>query len=101
MLFYEQQLRKRMFNALMRNILICACARRMRIAAVSKRSREVYVKTFLSLKQNWCIKNLVRQKREAYRLVLKTRAFEVLMLHKLRQRLLRIVSINKDRRMKI
>jgi hypothetical protein len=46
---------------MMRNILICACARRIRHTILNKDSNKKLIKTFFAFKKHWCTQNILKQ----------------------------------------
>lgn len=57
----ELHLKRRVFTRLMRNILICACARRIRDAICARESAYLKRVSFLCLKQEMALQKHLRQ----------------------------------------
>ena len=64
--FSELQIQRRNFHLLMKNILVCACARRIRLTIAQRESNYMKLVCFLYLKQEMALSKHVAQMKRRY-----------------------------------
>ena len=76
--FADLQIKRRVFDRFMKNILICACARRIRFSIALREANYLKLVCFLYLKQEMAVAKHVKQMQKARNKRLRKKAMQAL-----------------------